>query len=320
MKLSDYQPEPVRGTQKMLEKFTRITCEAKLDGIRYLLAINDGEISLTGRRTSDVTNKRINRIDSAWWLRDSLNAVSNIPNIILDGEMYHPKGLQILLGMMNAHEERRNELLLEHGYPIFYVFDCLNFGGDDLRQNQLKRRRVASLAVLEQSYNRVVGIEAFIRHIPILSRVSDNTEESIKQSFDDAIALGHEGIIIKNLDGPYHKNQWVKLKTSNTYDLVIMGYDNSESITYATNGIAAINLGLYDADGRLHFVSKCSGMKDEIKALLFMHGTEYIGQVAEVGAQEMFPTGALRHPRFIRLRPDLSATDQTFTKYNLEKK
>ena len=54
-----------------------------------------------------------------------------------------------------------------------------------------------------------------------------------------------------------------------------------------------------------------SGIDDQMKELLSdgNHGIkeEYIGTVIEIGAMEQLKSGAYRHPRFVRLRPDRDA-------------
>jgi ATP-dependent DNA ligase len=48
------------------------------------------------------------------------------------------------------------------------------------------------------------------------------------------------------------------------------------------------------------------GMNYEVRRLLSTYKNDYLGSIAEIGAQERTETGALRHPRFVRFRSDKS--------------
>lgn len=65
-------------------------------------------------------------------------------------------------------------------------------------------------------------------------------------------------------------------------------------------------------------VGECSGFDDDERAWFTGHKDEVIGQVIEVKANEIFrDTGKLRHPRYLRLRPDKSAEQCTFKEHIL---
>jgi ATP-dependent DNA ligase len=52
-------------------------------------------------------------------------------------------------------------------------------------------------------------------------------------------------------------------------------------------------------------VGECSGFDEEQRALFTEHRNEYVGEVIEIKANELFKdTGKMRHPRFLRERPD----------------
>lgn len=60
-------------------------------------------------------------------------------------------------------------------------------------------------------------------------------------------------------------------------------------------------------------VGECSGFDEETREYLTEHKAEMIGNVIEVKANEIFKdTGKLRHPRFLRFRPDKSNLECTF--------
>lgn len=58
--------------------------------------------------------------------------------------------------------------------------------------------------------------------------------------------------------------------------------------------------------GRHLVVGECSGMNEETREYMTNNRDELIHSVIEVGANELLKTGKLRHPRYIRMRPDKS--------------
>lgn len=54
-------------------------------------------------------------------------------------------------------------------------------------------------------------------------------------------------------------------------------------------------------------VGECSGFDEETREYMTSHAEQLIGDVIEVGANEIMKTGKLRHPRFLRFRDDKEA-------------
>jgi ATP-dependent DNA ligase len=154
------------------------------------------------------------------------------------------------------------------------------------------------------------------------------------------VSRGGEGLVLKHKDSPYvasdsnpsRSKMQVKLKKYITDDVVIMGateptrlydgidanwsiFEGNDKVTRAWhNGwIGAIKFGKY-VDGYLVELGQTSGIDDSTKELLSdgNHGIKsmYIGTTMEIGAMEQIKkTGAYRHPRFLRLRPEKNATE-----------
>ena len=55
-------------------------------------------------------------------------------------------------------------------------------------------------------------------------------------------------------------------------------------------------------------VCECGGYDDETRAYFTRNQKKLVGSVIEVKANELFhDTGKLRHPRYLRMRPDKEA-------------
>ncbi len=86
--------------------------------------------------------------------------------------------------------------------PKLVVFDCLKFRGMDIRSLELKARQVTLSTVFNQ-----IGKRDCWEQIDVWKFSS--TEE-LKTLFDDVVAKGLKGLMLKNLRSPYHAKGWIK--------------------------------------------------------------------------------------------------------------
>jgi ATP-dependent DNA ligase len=77
--------------------------------------------------------------------------------------------------------------------------------------------------------------------------------------YADEDGLGQDGIIAKRIDQPYLAGVrgWVKVKHRKTVDCVVGGYRVSKDGV----GVGSLLLGLYDDEGRLHYVGHTSSFR-----------------------------------------------------------
>lgn len=210
-----------------LEITGRASVEYKLDGARIQVHRHDEEVGVYTRSLADITHR----------VPEIVEIVRSLPaeELILDGETLSldedggPRPFQETMSRFGAEASR--ELVLR---PWF--FDVLHVDGRDLIDEPLSVR----LAELERVAGewRIPGI------------VTDDAGAA-EQLSRDALAAGHEGVVIKGVDAPYAAGRrgksWVKVKPVLTFDLVVLG---AEWGSGRRRGLLSnLHLGARDPDG-----------------------------------------------------------------------
>ena len=99
--------------------------------------------------------------------------------------------------------------------------------------------------------------------------VTDDVDEA-ERFLDDALARGHEGVMVKALDAPYEAGRrgasWIKVKRANTLDLVILAAEWGHG--RRQGWLSNLHLGARDpATGGFVMLGKTfKGMTDEMLA------------------------------------------------------
>jgi ATP-dependent DNA ligase len=188
-------------------------------------------------------------------LRSSLEALPD--GTVVDGEVVVVTGDRLdfdaLQNRLHPAESRVN-LLAGETPALLVAFDLLADRGEDLRDRPFSERR-------ERLEALVGGLDERWRLTP-----STTDAEVAARWFEDFEAAGCDGIVAKRLDGPYveGKREMVKVKHRRSVDCVVGGY----RVHKDGDKIGSILLGLYDEEGRLHFIGHCSGFTDHDRAEL----------------------------------------------------
>jgi DNA ligase-1 len=305
-----------------LARISPAAVEWKIDGIRIQAHKNAGEVTVFTRTLDDIT-ARVPEIADAVL---SLGAAT----AVLDGEAValfpdgRPRPFQVTSGRAASHDgggRQRKELPLT---PFF--FDLLYLDGTDLtdRPGSERHARLARIAP--------AGL--------VIPRIVTADPAAAAAFFSDAVARGHEGVVVKSPDGRYaagrRGSEWIKVKPRHTLDLVVLaaewGHGRREG------WLSNLHLGARDpGTGGLVMLGKTfKGLTDELLAwqtarLLDladpprMPGTagaiqrgvlrvrpELVVEIAFDGVQasSRYPGGvALRFARVVRYRPDKDAAE-----------
>jgi DNA ligase-1 len=283
--------------------------EWKLDGARIQAHRAGDEVAIFTRNLADIT-ERAPEIVSAIRALD-------VSSIVLDGEAIalradgRPEPFQVTMSRFGTRAVAPDATPLT---PFF--FDCLLLDGEDLIDRPARER----LAALDAR----LPVE---RIVPRL----ETTDAAEAQSFlDDALARGHEGVMVKSLEAFYEAGRrgagWLKVKPSHTLDLVVLAAEWGHG--RRTGKLSNLHLGARDPAGGFVMLGKTfKGMTDEMLAWQTEHllgletardghvvhvRPELVVEVAFDGVQTSprYPGGmALRFARVKGYRPDKSVDD-----------
>ena len=225
----------------------QVSVEWKLDGARIQVHRMDDEVRVFTRNQNDVTPRMPEVVAAAGRLQ--------VGTVILDGEAMAlrtdgtPQPFQETMSRFGTEERAFAEVPL---YPFF--FDVLHVDGLDLIDLPLKERF--------QHLDRIVPFEHRITRI-----VTSDIGEAARFT-DGAVAAGHEGVMVKDLESVYEAGRrgksWRKVKPVHTFDLVVLGAEWGHG--RRSGFLSNIHLGARDpATGGFVMVGKTfKGMTDEI--------------------------------------------------------
>jgi ATP-dependent DNA ligase len=304
----DFTPIPVGGKVERVEKMGVCSYEIKLDGARQILSKINNNIRLTGRRRSVYNDKMLDKIQHCPQLNDFMKSFGK--DIVFDGELMSDfGGSNMVTSIIGSSPERAIKLQQQTAPLKYYIFDIIQYRDldiIDLRKRPYSERRslLESLAIDD----------------PFVRLCSTIRADNSQMAFEIARRDGAEGIVVKAQCGLYHHLSWARMKAVETWDFIIMDYTASTSKKFLNNGIATLELGLFDRNGNLCHCCSCGGLTDEFRHIFYkdLDTRKYIGEVCEISGQEMFKSGTIRHPRFNRMRPDANPSEQTFAKYEID--
>jgi bifunctional non-homologous end joining protein LigD len=216
---SEPEPEPRGKTVKSLPRFIEPQLcrledkpppgagwvhEIKFDGYRVQARIADGKVSLLTRKGLD-WKERFPEIASA---------LKSLPDSIIDGEVVAlgRDGKPDFSGLQAALSEKKTKNL------VFFVFDLLFEGHEDLRPLPLTERKARLEKLLSHSKSPLIR---YVEHVS----ASGNTV------WQSACRMNLEGIVSKRAAAPYDSGRgdsWIKSKCRAGHEVVIGGWSTTE--------------------------------------------------------------------------------------------
>jgi ATP-dependent DNA ligase I len=286
--------------------------EWKLDGIRVQAHIADGGVRLFTRSLDDITDR----------LPEVVTALAGLPvrDAVFDGELIalRPDGRPY------AFQDTASRAASEvdaHGagtVPLsVFLFDALHLNGTDLIDLPDAERHAALASVVPATM--------------LMPRLVTGSPQEASAFFQESVAQGHEGVVVKSLTTPYAAGRrgagWIKVKPRHTLDLVVLAVEWGHG---RRNGwLSNLHLGARDPEtgGWVMLGKTFKGLTDELLTwqtarfleledhrddyTVYVH-PEQVVEIAFDGVQRSprYPGGvALRFARVLRYREDKSAAE-----------
>jgi DNA ligase 1 len=301
------------SVEDALARVSPARLEWKLDGARLQVHRVGDEVRAFTRNLADITDRIPEIVE--------LVLALEVESVVFDGEAIalrpdgRPRPFQVTMsrfGSRRSVAEQRNDLPLS---PFF--FDCLHLDGEDLLDRPA-RERLDALARCAPEVLRVPSLE------------TEDADEG-QRFLADALAHGHEGVMVKALDAAYEAGRrgagWLKVKHAHTLDLVVLAAEWGHG--RRTGRLSNLHLGACDPEGGgfVMLGKTFKGMTDEMLAWQTEHllaleshreghavfvRPELVVEVAFDGIQAStrYPGGvALRFARVKGYRPDKSAAE-----------
>lgn len=287
--------------------------EVKWDGIRALISLDEGALTIRSRNGRDITGLFPELLESESAFRAS-GALFDAEIVCLqpDGR---PSFEDTVKRLRQSTEAGIARARARHP-AVCYVFDCIYLDGRPLINEPLLRRREWMADALKPDS-------------PF--RVSEAVDEGA-DLLRAAMELGLEGVMAKRRDSPYLPGKrtefWLKIKARQTRECIIIGYTRGKGDRKDQFG--ALHLACYDGD-QLRYLGKAGTGFDERQMKLLVDEMARVPRVrrlikekppddaattwlepqlvCEVQYASLTSTDSLREPVFLRLRSDYVPRD-----------
>src|SRR5579872_989361 len=300
---------PADSIDAALEGGAAVVVEWKVDGVRAQVHKKGDRLAIYSRQGNDITARCGSLLGALASLRcDAAVLDGEVVLVGLDGA---PKPFQDSFSAVASADSPGPD-----GGLRLYVFDCLHRDGVDLLDEPLRARVDVLRAVVPEEL-RMPGLRP-------------ETADAARRFYAEAVARGHEGVVVKDLDSPYRSGargrSWRKVKEHATIDLVVLAVEWGSG--RRRGWLSNLHLGARRADGTFCMVGKTfKGLTDATlrwqTARLQELATERSEHVvfvrpelvveirySDVQRSSRYPGGvALRFARVARYREDKSATE-----------
>ncbi|MFK7818344.1 MAG: non-homologous end-joining DNA ligase [Planctomycetaceae bacterium] len=284
--------------------------EIKIDGYRMLCRRDGSDVRFISRNGKDWTSK-------VQPLVAAINQLS-VGEFIIDGEV-------AVAGTDGVTDFQLLQNTISKPNPVglvYFIFDVLHFRDLDIKPVPLFERKFVLKKLLANCQTPALQLsDCIVGNGPLI--------------FENARAMGVEGIVSKRLTAPYRSGRsdaWLKLKYNQRSEFVVVGFTDSESVDHA---LGAMMLAQPLVDGGLRYVGrvgtgfsqatlvrlrarleanrvqKCS--LPEVPKDVPARDAKWVEPelIVEVEFHKRSAEGNLRFPSFKGIRDDLTLSDLT---------
>jgi ATP-dependent DNA ligase I len=278
-----------------LARISPAALDWKIDGIRIQIHRDGPRVRVFTRTLDDITERVPEIVAMALAL--------NVGTAVVDGEAValRPDGRPYPFQVISSRVASQSGIAQNGPAPsgqatgprapvplTAFLFDLLHLDGRDLIDEPAGERfeLLAEIAPLEALIPRIVTADL----------------ERAGRFFDDAIARGHEGVVVKAVDSPYgagrRGSDWIKVKPRTTLDLVILAAEWGHG--RRTGWLSNLHLGARDPETG-GFVMLGKTFKGLTDAMLTWQTERLLGLADGEQAASARPFGV------VRVRPELVA-------------
>ena len=298
-----------------ISKFDNVCVEWKYDGFRIQIHKSNNKVIIFSRNLENVT-KQFPDIESEC-------KKIKLKNYIIEGEVVavNKKGLPLPFQMISKRIQRKhkiNEIMKE--VPVHVnLFDLIYANNKNYMDIPLSNRW--------SKLKKYVGSKSIIK---LVEHIETNNILKINKFYEKSLAMGQEGIMIKNLEAFYKPGKrvgfWIKYKPiMDPLDLAITGAEWGEGKRAGWLGSLVLSVRIGDeftAVGKMASGLTENQLEDLTKRLkpfiISDNGKEVTLKpkiVVEVGYEEIqrsnkYKSGyAMRFPKLLRIRDDKNPSD-----------
>jgi ATP-dependent DNA ligase len=262
MLLSSWENLDDAQAQAMEDDHHAWIVQPKMDGVRALLHIEDGQVRITSRTVSEV-NYRLSEFQDN--LPHLTTDYSRLVGTILDGELVCPlscldtgtrltaASLQATMAVLATSPDNARRIQEEQAAHIrLHVFDILRYCGEDVTPLPLIERQEILAKALRLSDN------AFIEEVPtfVVNKLAIHRR---------IIDVGGEGTVWKKANTPYEQRRrvghWIKRKRGVDIEAFVSGFKpgNNGNATL----VGAVEFAVRQANGCIKPVAWVSSWTDD---------------------------------------------------------
>jgi DNA ligase-1 len=249
-------------------KFPLVSCSPKIDGLRLILSVQDGQATTTSRTGTIFTG-----------LDHITKEYAEFEDVVVDGELYSStltfEQISSVVRKGDVDDPRMQSI-------FFFAFDLIN--------NDPYHTRVVNLEYLVMGFNHTKVVPWFII----------KSEEEIQPKHIEFIEQGYEGTMIRNLHSLYQKNKrsydLLKKKDFLDNEFEVIGYKAGKG------KFENVPIFLLQCDGG-EFEAVPKG-DQSLREDYLRNAESYIGSLATVRFFEYTADGIPRFPVLVAFRPD----------------